>query len=100
MPLHLTMRPGGDELLSLALDGVVLWDASKLTRKRSLGNGPYGAVHAAYTHDGSSMVTSFQVRRKAMQRVCLCRLCIAFRPHGMCPVHMHARIFIREAVLW
>ena len=83
-PLQLAMRTGCDEMLSVALDGIILWDSKvwdgewrgqvitrvshsnaaqrvqKLQRKRSLGNGPYGAVHASYTPDGESLVAGFQ----------------------------------------
>ncbi|KAG1669982.1 hypothetical protein FOA52_016243 [Chlamydomonas sp. UWO 241] len=60
VPRVLVMRPGTNELLSLAADGIVVWDSRRLVRRRSLGNGPFPAVHAAYTPDGESLVTSFQ----------------------------------------
>ena len=48
--------------MCLVTAAVFLLGPQNLHRKRALGNGPYGAVHASYTPDGESLVAGFQVQ--------------------------------------
>jgi hypothetical protein len=55
---HLEVRRS--ELLSCSQDAVALWDTRTLRRKRALGGGPYGALQASWTSDGTGVVVLFR----------------------------------------
>ncbi|KAJ9531161.1 hypothetical protein QJQ45_000832 [Haematococcus lacustris] len=56
----MAVRACTHELLTTAVDGAVIWDIKKLSRRRALGNGPFGLVQAQFTPDEQCIVALFK----------------------------------------
>ncbi|KAJ9531736.1 hypothetical protein QJQ45_021880, partial [Haematococcus lacustris] len=57
---HMAVRACTHELLTTAVDGAVIWDIKKLSRRRALGNGPFGLVQAQFTPDEQCILALFK----------------------------------------
>ncbi|GAX76786.1 hypothetical protein CEUSTIGMA_g4232.t1 [Chlamydomonas eustigma] len=58
--VKLDVREGIEEMISVAADGIILWDTKSLQRKRFLGNGPYAAIEAYFIPKSESIAAELQ----------------------------------------
>lgn len=56
----MAVRSTVDEMITCSTDGIVIWDLRTLTRRRTLGPNPYGALTALFSEDGEYVVTAFK----------------------------------------